>query len=61
MVYEYEKNIEYAPRCWRYFIELGRLGVRALKAPKVTMLRKKSEQIPNTVEEMKLIQFIHDY
>ncbi len=61
LVYEYEKNIEYAPRCWRYFIELGRLGVRALKAPKVTMLRKKSEQIPNTVEEMKLIQFIHDY
>lgn len=61
LVFEHEKNIDYAPRCWRYFVEMGRLGSRALKAPKVTMVRNKAEQIPNTEEGRKLIQLIHNY
>ncbi|WP_049729822.1 restriction endonuclease [Dorea sp. D27] len=61
LVFEHEKNINYAPRCWRYFVEMGRLGAKALKAPKVTMIRNKVEQIPSTEEGRKLVQIIHKY
>jgi hypothetical protein len=53
LVFEHEKNINYAPRCRRYFIELGRLGTKALKAPKVRMIRSKAEQVPITEDGKK--------
>jgi len=61
LIFEHERNIDYAPRCWRYFVEMGRLGAQALKAPNVSMIRKKDEQIPNTLEGKKIIQFVHNY
>lgn len=61
LIFEHERNIDYAPRCWRYFVEMGILGAQALKAPNVSMIRKKDEQIPNTLEGKKIIQFVHNY
>lgn len=40
---------------------MGRLGAKALKAPKVTMIRNKVEQMPSTEEGRKLVQIIHKY
>ena len=61
LIEDHVNSLNLAPKCWQKFIEQGRSGIKPLRASKITMLRKKDEQLPNKLEEIETIQAIRDY
>lgn len=45
LLYNHDKSIELAPKVWRDFIEKGRNGIKALKAPRIFKVPSRYEQL----------------
>jgi hypothetical protein len=61
LVYDYENNLKYAPKCWKSFIQKGRSGIKPLKAPRIPTVPSKFEQLPEDEDDKKVIQTIRDF
>lgn len=51
LIYEHEKNLQYAPDVWKKFIKKGRNGIEALKAPRIFKFPTKYDQLGSFNEE----------
>ena len=45
LLYNHDKSIELAPKVWRDFVEKGRNGIKALKAPRIFKVPSRYEQL----------------
>lgn len=50
LLYDYDNNINFAPKAWKAFIEKGRNGIKPLKAPKIFKIPTKYEQLQSSEE-----------
>lgn len=46
LIYNHEKNLQYAPKVWRRFIKQGRNGIVPLAAPRIHKIPTKFDQLP---------------
>lgn len=46
LIYDHANSLELAPKAWKNFIKKGRPGIRPLKAPKISVVPSKKEQLP---------------
>lgn len=51
LIYDHENNLDYAPDVWKKFIQKGRSGIEALKAPRMFKLPSKYDQLGSSNEE----------
>ena len=51
LIYDHENNLDYAPDAWKKFIQEGRNGIEALKAPRMFKLPSKYDQLGSSNEE----------
>ena len=61
LIYNHNESIEYAPDVWQRFVEHGRPGIKALKAPKVKKIPTKFEQLQSDVEGNKCLSIIREH
>lgn len=54
-------NEKFAPEAWIKYVKRGLTEDIILKAPKTKEYRTKFEQLPSTDEELKRLEFIHEY
>jgi len=58
LIYDYENSAEVAPEAWNKYVNKGRLGITALKAPKIHKIPSKYEQLQCDEEGKKCIEAI---
>lgn len=61
LIENHENNLQYAPDVWKEYIEKGRDGIRALKAPRIHRVPSKEDQLKSDKEGEKCIKIIYDY
>lgn len=61
LIYDHKNNLQYAPPAWRKFVNEGRRGIEALKAPKIIKIPTKYEQLQSDDEGKRCIQIIRNY
>lgn len=54
----HKNSLGLAPKVWKRFIEQGRSGIRALKAPRASVIRTKFEQLDLLESEEKLLECV---
>ncbi len=52
---------QFAPKCWKRFVEHGREGIRALKAPRIVKVPSKDDQLPQDAAGIALVKHIHEH
>lgn len=61
LISDHANSINLAPLAWKKFIKDGRQGVVPLVAPKNTDIPTKTQQLPDSLVDQKLIQQIRDH
>lgn len=62
LIDDHDQSIAYAPNVWKKYIQKGRDGIEALKAPKILKIPSKYEQLQSDAEGMKCLDAIrHHY
>lgn len=62
LIDDHNQSIAYAPNVWKKYIQKGRDGIEALKAPKILKIPSKYEQLQSDAEGMKCLDAIrHHY
>ncbi len=61
LVYDYENSLNYAPKCWKSFINFGREGIHPLRAPKISVIPSKKEQLPADADGRKALEKLRNY
>ena len=61
LIYTHDINLEYAPECWKEFIQKGRVGIKALKAPKISKIPTRENQMPSDLEGITTLRIIREY
>ncbi len=57
----HDNNLQFAPDVWKRYIQNGRNGIEALKAPKVLKIPTKYEQLQSDDEGMKCLDMIRNH
>lgn len=57
----HDDNLKYAPDVWKQFVQNGRNGIKALKAPRIFKVPNKYEQLQCNEEGKKCIEAIRNY
>lgn len=58
LVEQHDDSLKYSPSVWRKFVEEGRNGIIALKAPKIFEIPSKSKQLSSDVEGERCLEII---
>lgn len=58
LVYDHANSIDLAPSAWKEFIKKGRIGIKPLRAPKISTVPSKKEQFPDDDEGKQVVQTI---
>lgn len=61
LVYDHANSMDLAPTAWKDFVSQGRVGIKPLRAPKISTVPTKKEQLPDDEEGMQIVQTICDY
>lgn len=61
LIEDYENNLQYAPKVWRDYIEKGRNGIKALRAPRIHKIPSKENQLKCDKEGEKCLNIIREY
>lgn len=61
LIYDYENNLQYAPEAWNNFVNYGRNGIKALKAPKIISIPSKLDQLQSDEEGRNCLEIIRNY
>lgn len=61
LIEDHENNLQYAPDVWKEYIERGREGIRALKAPRIYKIPSKEEQLSCDEEGEKCLNIIRNH
>lgn len=61
LIYDHDNSLEHAPYAWRKFVEKGRQGIDPLVAPRNSIIPNKEQQLPNAIDDAKLVQKIRDH
>lgn len=61
LIEDHENSFQFAPDVWKKYINKGRNGIEALKAPKILKIPSKYEQLQSDVEGMKCLDVIRDH
>lgn len=61
LIYDHANNLKYAPDVWKKFINEGRNGIQALRAPKIFKIPSRYEQLQSDEEGHKCLSFIREY
>ena len=61
LIDDHDNSLQYAPRVWKKFVNKGRDGIEALKAPKILKIPNKYEQIQSDVEGMRCLDAIRNH
>ena len=61
LVHDHENSLNYAPKCWKDFIQKGKIGIKALKAPKISKIPTKENQLPSDLEGITTLRIIREY
>ena len=61
LIYNHDKSIDLAPPAWKRFVQKGRNGIDALKAPKILKIPSKYDQLQSDVEGRHCLQRIRDF
>lgn len=59
LIEDHDNNLQYAPVVWKDFIDKGRNGIQALKAPRIHQIPSKEKQLECDEEGKKCIQIIY--
>lgn len=58
LVDNHDNSEALAPKAWIEYIDKGRLGIRALKAPKITTIPSKESQLATTLEDQEVVNAV---
>ena len=58
LIYDHKNNLNLAPKAWKKFVENGRNGIEALKAPKIFEIPSKYNQLQSDVEGNRCLDII---
>lgn len=61
LVNDNENSINFAPKVWKEFIEKGRNGIKALKAPRIFSVPSKYEQLQSNEDGKKCLELIREH
>lgn len=61
LVYDHANSMALAPAAWKDFVSKGRVGIKSLRAPKISTIPTKKEQLPDDEEGKQIVQAICDY
>lgn len=61
LVYDYANSMSLAPSAWKEFVSKGRVGIKPLRAPRISTIPSKREQFPCDDEGKKTLQTIYDF
>lgn len=61
LIDDHENSLQYAPGVWQRFINNGRNGIEALKAPKILKIPSKYDQLQSDNEGMKCLEYIRNH
>lgn len=61
LIEDYDNNLQYAPDVWKEYIEKGRDGIRALKAPRILRIPSKVDQLSCDEEGERCLNIIRNY
>lgn len=61
LLYNHDRSIEIAPKVWRDFVEKGRNGIKALKAPKIFKIPSKYEQLQCSEDGKRCLNSIRSF
>lgn len=61
LIEDHENNLDYAPRVWRQYIEKGRDGIKALRAPRIHKIPSKEDQLKCDSEGEKCLNILRKY
>lgn len=61
LIFDHDNSLQYAPSCWKQFIEKGRNGINPLIAKKISKIPSKYEQLQCDIEGKNCIKKIYDY
>lgn len=61
LISDHENSLQYAPPAWRKFVNHGRNGIDALRAPKILRIPSKYQQLQSDNEGQRCVQLIRDH
>lgn len=61
LIYDHENSLDKAPDAWKSFVKKGRIGINALKAPKIFTIPTKYTQLQCDVEGNKCLEYIRNH
>lgn len=61
LIYDHSKSLQYAPDAWKKFIQKGRNGIVALRAPKRFSIPTRYEQLQSDMEGNACLQIIRNH
>ncbi len=61
LIYDHENSLQYAPDCWKYFINKGRNGIIPLIAKKLPKVPSKYDQLQSDNEGSVCLQKIREF
>ncbi|MDO4182172.1 MAG: restriction endonuclease [Coriobacteriia bacterium] len=61
LIDDHDNNLEYAPLVWREFVNKGRDGIVALKAPRIVTIPSKYDQLQSDVQGMQCLKAIRGH
>lgn len=61
LIYDHTNSLQYAPDAWKKFIQKGRNGIRALRAPKRFSIPTRYEQLQSDMEGNACLQIIRNH
>lgn len=60
LIFDHENNLSFAPAAWKRFVEKGRDGISALKAPRIVRIPTKYDQLQSDNLGMQSLAIIRD-
>lgn len=61
LIYDHANSLQYAPDAWKKFIQKGRNGIKALRAPKRFSIPTRYEQLQSDMEGKACLQIIRNH
>ena len=61
LIDDHDQSLLYAPNVWKKYIQKGRDGIEALKAPKILKIPSKYDQLQSDEEGMKCLDVIRNH
>ena len=61
LIENHDQSLQYAPNAWKSFINNGRAGIEALKAPRIFKIPSKYDQLQSDVEGTECLKIIRNH